>query len=276
MIIKANGKINLSLDITGKRADGYHLLDMIMLPIDLYDLVEVELSDQDHFESNCDLGWDSKNIIYRAVEMMRTAFSLSQHFSIKLEKHIPLQAGLGGGSSDCAAVLKAINELCELNLSFEQLCAIGVKLGADVPFGLYQAPARVKGIGEEIIPLTGLKEKEVLLVKPRRGVNTAEAFRLSDEREIIHPDIDEVERRLLNDEPLDNVLGNSLEESASLLVEEISELKEFCLREGYRQCAMSGSGSTVFVLEDGVNDLDELYAKLRKKADFVVKTKIIV
>lgn len=161
----ANAKVNLGLDVVGERADGYHLLDMIMVPLALGDDIDIEISDEDCFTSNTSLGWDKGNLMYRAVELMRQEYGIREHFKIDLHKRIPMQAGLAGGSADCAAVMRAVNVLCDLGLSEAELMKLGVRLGADVPYCIFNKPARVQGIGEVVSPIEIKKNYHILLVK---------------------------------------------------------------------------------------------------------------
>ena len=153
MIEKAYGKINLSLDVVSRREDGYHNLKSIMLPINIYDVIDIELADEMQYQCNIDLPYDNSNIIYRCIEAMKQSANSQQNFKIKIEKNIPLQAGLAGGSSDGACAIRIVNKLLGLNYSFDQLVSIGSKIGADIPFCLYSKPAIVEGIGEKITPI---------------------------------------------------------------------------------------------------------------------------
>ena len=275
MIEKAYGKVNISLDIVGIREDGYHLLDMIMVPVNIYDTLEMVKAEETTFTSNTDLPYDSGNLIYKAVELMKKEFSISSNYRIKLIKRIPQQAGMAGGSADAAAVLRLINRLEKLNLSNQQLADLGVRLGADVPFCVYQKPARVQGIGEKIRLLDLKQTYGIVIVKPFEGVSTREAFRLADSSECVHPDMDEVERRFLNHDDPQSVMGNSLEASAISLVEQISEVKQEMKKAGFASPLMTGSGSAVFALLDGAEKVRKLPENWKKRFDFSAITSII-
>ena len=270
MKINANAKINLGLDIVGEREDGYHLLDMIMVPLRLHDEVEMELAEKDSFESNTSLNWDKGNLMYRAAELMRKEYGLSQHFKIRLDKKIPMQAGLAGGSADCAAVIKGINELCNLQLSMNQLCQIGVRLGADVPYCLHNKPSRVQGIGEIVKEINIKNRYFVLLVKPEEGVSTKEVYQRYDSNR--HVDIDALEGQLKEGKPLK--LGNVLEDSAFELLPEIKKIKETAQLMGYEETLMSGSGSCVFVLSDCPKKLEKINRYMKKQYNFVLISEI--
>lgn len=272
MIEKAYGKINVSINVLSRREDGYHLVDMVMLPIDLYDVIEIEISDKTEYQCNWDLEYNEKNLIYKAVELLRSEFGFKEQFKIKVTKNIPMQAGLAGGSSNAAATLRLINELCNLNLSLDQLAAYGKRIGADVPFCVYNKPARVQGIGEIITPFELEKGYDVLLIKPDEGVNTGKAYQTLNIPVADHPDIEKLQHALVNHEKMNHLLGNSLMESATRMVPVINSIVNECREAGYDNSLMSGSGSTCFVLTEKGTDTSGLEEKLLQKYNFVMKT----
>lgn len=274
MIELAYGKINISLDVIGKMANGFHELDSIMVPVSLHDTLYINKAAEDSFESNTDLQYDDSNLIYKAVKLMRERYSLKGGLRIKLIKRIPQQAGLGGGSADAAAVLRLLNRLYKLHLSKDQLALLGEELGSDVPFCVYQKSARCTGRGEKIRLLASHAGYKVVLIKPEQGVNTKEAFELTDREEILHPDMDRIEEAYVKHEPLEDLLGNSLEKAAVTLVPEIKEIEERCRELGFKEVVMTGSGSTVFVLAEKGRHLRELVEDMKKKYDFVLETEI--
>ena len=272
MIENAYGKINISLNITGIREDGYHLLDMIMVPIDLYDILEIDIAEKTTFTSNTPFGWDKGNLIYKAVEGMKKQFNIKDEFNIRLEKHIPAQAGLAGGSADAGAAIRILNRLCNLNLTDQQLIDFGVKIGADVPYCIFNKPSRIKGIGEQLEFFEMKKEYDVILVKPDQGISTVEAYKLSDKIGGEHPDIDKVVEAFINGTEIP--LGNTLEKSAIALLPVIQEIKNDFISYGYDHPLMTGSGSTVFHLVDRNEDTDYLVSEMKKKYNFVVKISV--
>ena len=178
MKVKAYGKVNLSLDIVGKREDGYHFLEMIMQTIDLYDVVNV-VKIPSGIEIRCNKNYvptDRRNIAYRAAELFLETFKIKSGVRIEIEKNIPVAAGLAGGSTDGAAVIKAMNDLFKTNASKEKLSEIGVVIGADIPFCIYGGTALIKGIGEDITPLKSFENHILVLVKPNFGVSTKEVY----------------------------------------------------------------------------------------------------
>lgn len=267
----ANAKVNLGLDIIGEREDGYHLLDMVMVPLALGDDIDIEISDEDHFTSNTSLGWDKGNLMYRAVELMRKEYGIRKHFKIDLFKRIPMQAGLAGGSADCAAVMRAVNVLCELGLSEEELMELGVRLGADVPYCIFNKPARVQGIGERVTPVDMKNKYHILLVKPEEGVSTKEVYQLFDSSR--HVDIDQLVRQLSEGEKL--TLGNVLEDSAFRLLPEIEAIKLLCITMGCENSLMSGSGSCVFAISENRADLTPVFSYFKKIYNFVLLSEIV-
>lgn len=275
MIEKAYAKINISLNIVGKRSDGYHELDMIMVPVNIYDTLYLKKSQEMSFVSDCALKWDSSNLIYKAVMLMKETYSLNNSYSIRLIKRIPEQAGMAGGSADCAAVMRLINRVEKLGLSKEELADLGVRLGADVPFCIYQQAARVQGIGEKIRLLPEYEKYDVLIIKPEKGVSTKLAFEMADNNECKHPDMDEIEKLYLNHGELEKVMGNSLQIPAIKLLPDIEEIINECRNKGFNKCLMTGSGSAVFVLLEKHQNVSLFINELKKKYNFAYKTQII-
>lgn len=252
--LNANAKINLGLDVTGLRDDGYHLVRMIMQEIDLHDDIVIEKADSDGIElilQNTDLPADQSNLAYRAAALLKESFSLPGGVRITLSKNIPVAAGLAGGSTDAAAVLKGMNELFSLGLSTEALCKYGLRLGADVPFCILGGTALSEGIGELLTPLSAMPDCHLLLVKPAVGVSTAQVYHDLDAVENPkHPDID-AQLLALKEKDLSSLcahMENILETVTIPLHPVISEIKEDLLSAGAIQSLMSGSGPTVFAV----------------------------
>ena len=275
MIEKAYAKINISLNVVGRRDDGYHELDMIMVPVSLYDTIYMNKAEKMSFESNTSLKWDETNLMYRAVMLMKEIYGIDSNYRVKLIKRIPEQAGMAGGSADCAAVLRLISRLEKLGLSREELAQLGVKLGADVPFCVYQQPARVQGIGEKIRLLGEHDRYDVLIIKPEEGVSTGKCFALADGTECEHPDMDKVEECYLNQKGLEKVMGNSLQKPAISLLPEIGEIINEAKSMGFDKVLMTGSGSAVFVLVHENEDVRKIMLCFKKKYKFVFKCHII-
>lgn len=251
--IKAYAKINLTLDVIGKRADGYHLVQMIMQQINLYD--EITVTRQ---EKGITLSSDSnfipenpQNLAWRAVALMQESLGLDQGVHIAIRKHIPVAAGLAGGSTDAAAVIHAYAELCGIPLTLDEKMALGLKLGADVPFCLLGGAALAEGIGERLTPIAGLKDGWLVVCKPNFGVSTREIYTsLEWDRIEKHPDTQGMLKALEEGtaQGITPYLGNVLEEVTCRKYPEVKVLKDRMLQYGADGALMSGSGPTVFGL----------------------------
>lgn len=273
MIEKAYAKINLGLNVIGKRKDGYHELDMVMVPVNIYDLVEVEMADETSFSCRYDVPWDETNIIYRTLDLLKKELGLNPKVRINITNNIPIQAGLGGSSSDAAAVLRCLNELLYLRLDKPSLAYLASRIGADVPFFVYQEPARVQGYGNIVNHVDLPDNYDAVLIKPDQGISTREAYGQLNLRTCDHPDMDMLMVALQKNENIR--LGNSLEEPAFRLCPLIKDVKYECMALGYDKVLMSGSGSTVFVLVEKDRDSSELEKIMKKKFKFVERTEII-
>lgn len=254
--VKAPAKINLTLDVTRRREDGYHELKMVMQTIDLHDEITIsEIGESKiEFTMNRDLpdGCPPEdNLVYKAAKLMQETYSLPDGFRIKLKKNIPAAAGLAGGSSDCAATLSGINKLCGLGLDKEELCKLGVKLGADVPFCIMKGTMLSEGIGEILTPLADLPPLWVVLIKPDISVSTAFVYsHLNLQRVYTHPNTVKVMDCIARHDAsaLGPELCNVLETVTIPSYPVIAELKEFLLENGATGSLMSGSGPTVYGL----------------------------
>lgn len=277
MEYKAYAKINLTLDVVKKRDDGFHELDMMMVPITLHDTLKVSFSDHD--EIICGTNQfpnDETNTIYKAIQLMRDSYAFTEHFKVEVTKCIPMQAGLAGGSADGAAMLRAINEMCHLDKDLQELIPIAKKIGADVPFCLLNTSARVKGIGEKIEPFSIESDFYIVLVKPEEGVSTKEAFAGIDFEHCLHPDVSLTQQALLdnNYELFCSSIGNTLEQSAMQITPEVQMIKEELYKENFDAVLMSGSGSSVFALTKDKEKAKEVVEELQMKYDFVCMCKI--
>ena len=278
MIVTAHAKINLTLNVVKKRDDGYHELDMIMLPLTLHDDLTIEVSKEDCFTSDDPLvSMDEHNTVVKAVWMMRKEYGVKECFKIHLHKRIPSQAGLAGGSADAAAVLRGINELLDLQIPVEELSLKAKQIGADVPFCVMQKGCLVQGIGEKLTPFTMDWHPYVLLVKPSVGVSTKEAFQTLDFTKCPHPDATHI-MHLLQTQKYDEVyeqVANSLEYSAFRLVGEIAHIKEQLKQDGFPCVLMSGSGSCVFAISDDLDLITRVMPKYEQQDYFVCKTSFL-
>lgn len=276
MLEKAYAKINLCLHVLGKTENGYHSLEMVMVPIDFYDRVYLYKAQKTILK--CDAIYvptDENNTILKAVNEMKQAFDIQDNFEIVLHKNIPTQAGLAGGSADAAAVIRLLMKKYHIK-DTEKVLAICKKIGADVPFCFYNKPAIVKGIGEQLTFIPVQSPFYILLVKPRKGVSTKQAFQRIKIKENQVSCVSEVAQALkVNDyDTLCTLLHNDLEEPAIQLVADIARIKETLLDLGFDASLMSGSGSTVFALTRNEHLLNEGYQIFKRKKYFVRKTKL--
>lgn len=268
---KAPAKINLTLDVTGKLENGYHTLSMIMQSIDVCDELSFEKTTDEQiiFTMNKELPDkipSEKNLVYKAAKLMKDTFEIKGGFKIYLTKNIPAAAGLAGGSSDCAATLIGINELCEIGLDTEKLCEIGVKLGADVPFCIKKGTMLAEGIGEILTPLTPLQGVPVLLIKPDISISTPYVYKHLNLEELdYHPDnkamISYIDKKSVKD--IAASLSNVLETVTIPENPVIDELKHYLLENGAIGSLMSGSGPTTFGIFEDMETAKKAYDKAK-------------
>lgn len=280
IFIQVPAKINLYLDVLGKRSDGYHNLKMIMQTISLFDDVYIKKID-DGIKVYCDtvgVPEDETNTAYKAAQLMINQFNLNQGVEIRIKKRIPLAAGLGGGSADAAGVIRGINRLFGLNLNLEDLMAIGKKVGADVPFCILGGTALAEGIGEFLTPLEPFSGVPIVLVKPHFGISTAEVYKKFDENEqpsrVYGSFFDIIEGIKLKDvNKVGRSLFNALEAVTAKEFPVIEEIKNLLIQNGAVGSLMSGSGSAVFGLFDNQNNAQKAYNNLKARfRSYLLKT----
>jgi len=246
MRVLAPAKVNLFLRIVGRRADGYHLLDSLMVPVSLCDEILIDArSGSLEIIVTCNdstIPTDETNLAHKAAALLCRETDTQGKISIALHKRIPAGAGLGGGSSDAAAVLKSLNTLLSVKLSEAQLCTLGARLGADVPFFIPCRPAKVEGIGEILTAVSPLPSRWVVLVVPPFGVSTLWAYRRFDELPPAEMPRSQVVGRGLSPKSL----VNDLERAVIPAYPQIGRIKNSLLRLGAEGALMSGSGSAVF------------------------------
>ena len=282
MIVKAYAKINLALKVKGKTKDGYHELDMVMLPLELHDSIDISLL-PDIYETyvTCDdfsLETGEYNLCSIAVRKMKEKFKINKSFRIHIHKNIPIGAGLGGGSANAAAVIRAIKDLLKLHISEEDELSIAKSIGADVPFCLYNIPSRSEGIGEKLTPIIVKKDYYVLIIKPKRGLSTKEVYSKYDEvGSSSNPQVDKLIETLKqgNTDDIPNCFGNDLENASISLLPEIQDIKDLLKNCGFNIVLMSGSGSSVFALSENKHMVEKEAKILEKKGYNVFVTKIL-
>lgn len=251
---KAFAKVNLALDVLRRREDGYHDVRMIMQNLNLYDELTFSVSDENHrliriTSNRQDIPTDDGNLVYRAISLMFDEYNINADISVHLEKHIPVEAGMAGGSTDCAAALHAVNEMFLLGADEGRLMELGVKLGADVPYCVMGRAALAEGIGEILTPAAPLRGCHVLVVKPGISVSTGLVYKnLQVDKLARHPDVDGM-LAALDTGDIKGVaarMENVLETVTVKLYPEIEAIKTAMKDCGALNAIMSGSGPTVF------------------------------
>lgn len=268
--LKALAKINLGLDVLGKREDGYHEVRMVMQTIHLYDRVEIKKTRSPHIHVETNLYYlpvNEDNLVYHAAKLMKDEFQIKEGVRIVLQKFIPVAAGLAGGSSDAAAVLVGMNRIFNLGLKQNKLMELGLKIGADVPFCIMRGTALAEGIGEKLTALPPMPKCPVLIAKPAISVSTKavyEGLKLYDGME--HPDIDGVMEGI-QQKDLKGVashMGNILETVTIPMYPVIEDIKKLMLENGALNAMMSGSGPTVFGLFPNEKEIRRAYEALKQ------------
>ncbi len=277
----AYAKINLTLDVVAKRPDGYHDLKMIMQTVSLRDNIAVRRGCGEGIKTITNLGYlpeDDRNIAVKAARAFFDATGVTcDGVHIAIEKFIPVAAGLAGGSSDGAAVLRALNRLYETNLSLNELCKIGVKVGADVPFCICGGTMLAEGVGEILTPINSMPECIVVLCKPGYGMSTAKVFgSLNIDKIKKHPDTERV-ISAIEDKDIASVaenMYNVLEEIVASEKHEIKKIEDILISHGALGAMMSGSGSTTFGIFNDQDAAKGVYKKLRSmyKETYITKT----
>ena len=253
---KAPAKLNIRLKVTGRRPDGYHELISIMVPVDLFDLLDLRIIPGRQIKIACEgfhVPADENNLVYRAAESFLSQTGIKNGISIKLVKNIPVAAGLGGGSSDAAATLLSLNEICSRPLSFSVLLDLALQLGADVPFFLYCRPSLARGIGEILEPLEKWPKFWYVIVTPPYQVSTAWVYG-NLKLELTTGEYDYI-LNLLKKDPfaISHILENDLEKVTSASFPIIDIIKKHLVDAGAEGAIMSGSGPSVFGVFSSLN-----------------------
>ena len=267
--LKALAKINLGLDVVRRREDGYHEVRMIMQTIQLYDRLDIKRTQEPGIQIQTNLSFlpvNENNLIYKAAKLLMDEFSITDGVSVKLDKRIPVAAGMAGGSTDAAAMLIGVNRLFSLGLTKRQLMERGVQIGADVPYCIMRGTALAEGIGEALSPLPPMVKCPVLIAKPSISVSTKFVYQnLKLDDTTIHPDIDllidDIKAKSLHD--IAAHMGNVLETVTIPNYPVIDEIKKHMLSNGAVGAMMSGSGPTVFGLFDDEDTAKKAYKAMR-------------
>ena len=270
MRLQAFAKINLGLDVLGKREDGYHEVRMIMQTIRMYDQLDMRKSVEPgiHLTTNKKyIPVDENNLVWRAAKLMMDTCGIMEGVSIHLHKVIPVAAGMAGGSSDAAATLVGMNRLFHCGLSKEKLMELGVQIGADVPYCVLRGTALAEGIGEKLTVLPPMPDCWILIGKPGISVSTKYVYTTLDlNTNTVHPDIDGM-KKALEDGNLYGIterMGNVLQDVTIPAYREVERIKEQMKTLGAVNAMMSGSGPTVFGIFDNEEKAQEACQKLRE------------
>ena len=274
MKVKTFAKINLCLDVLRRKENGYHEVEMVMTNVDVADVLEIKKLEEKKIllkSDNKELAMDETNLIHKAVVMLQKEVKKEFGVEIVLEKNIPMEAGMAGGSADAAATLKAVNELFDLNISEERLLEIGANLGADIPFCIMGGTVLASGIGEKLKRLKPLPRIKLLIVKPRIGLSTRKVYESLDieglnKTGFKHRDVREMVSIIESDkndkEKIDEIaksLNNILEVPSIRLLPFISDIKKIMMENNCLGALMSGSGTAIFGIYE--NDEDILKTK---------------
>ena len=280
MKVKAFAKINLCLDVLRRKEDGYHEVEMVMTNVDIADVLEIKELEEKKIllkSDNKDLAMDETNLIYKAIVLLQKEAGKDFGIELSLEKNIPMEAGMAGGSADAAATLKAVNELFKLNISKDRLMELGASLGADIPFCIMGGTALASGIGEKLKSLKPLPKMKILIAKPNTGLSTKRVYESLgienlNKSGFKHRDVKEMVSVIESDKDektkikeIADSLNNILELPSIKLLPFIEDIKKTMMDNNCLGCLMSGSGTAVFGIFD--NDEDMLRTKKILKED---------
>lgn len=264
------GKLNLFLDVVGKLDNGYHLIKSVMQSVSLFDEIHISETTDNKIIIKCDdpdIPTDNRNTCYKAAEIIKNNYNISYGVNISLNKRIPTEAGLAGGSSNCAAVIIGLNKLWNLNLTYEQLLEIGLKIGADVPFCLVGGTCLAEGIGEKLIRLNEFHWDNILIVKPSFSMPTSnvydnmkpEYFNIHEQNNILsHIQDNDYMKTILS-------MANTLENAAEKMEPDIKSIKRSMYESGAVSALMTGSGSAIYGMFNDSKSLEKAYAMFKNK-----------
>lgn len=270
MKVKAFAKINLCLDVLRRKENGYHEVEMVMTNVDIFDVLEIKELEEKKIllkSYNTDLAMDETNLIYKAIALLQKETGKTFGVEVLLEKNIPMEAGMAGGSADAAATLKAVNELFALGVSDERLLELGASLGADIPFCIMGGTVLASGIGEKLRRLSPLPKMKLLIVKPKAGLSTKKVYESLDidglnKAGFIHKDVGEMVSVIESDEAdktkiekIAERLDNILEVPSIRLLPLIADIKQKMLDNNCLGALMSGSGTAIFGIYENDEDM---------------------
>ena len=270
MKVRAFAKINLCLDVLRRKENGYHEVEMVMTNVDIFDVLEIKELEEKKIllkSYNTDLAMDETNLIYKAIALLQKETGKTFGVEVLLEKNIPMEAGMAGGSADAAATLKAVNELFTLGVSDERLLELGASLGADIPFCIMGGTVLASGIGEKLRRLSPLPKMKLLIVKPKAGLSTKKVYESLDidglnKAGFIHKDVGEMVSVIESDEAdktkIEKIAGrlnNILEVPSIRLLPLIEDIKQKMLDNNCLGALMSGSGTAIFGIYENDEDM---------------------
>jgi 4-diphosphocytidyl-2-C-methyl-D-erythritol kinase len=254
-------KLNLRLKCVGKMENGYHELEMLNIRYPLNDYIYIIKDDKNSLEFvNSNLNPTKDNLVLKVLEYLQEVYNIKDKYKIIIEKNIPVGAGLGGGSSNAATIIKYINEEHKLNLPLSELISIGIKFGADIPYCLFDGPCIVRGIGEKIEEVSFDLKEEIIIVNPNIYISTKDVFVNN--------------KKISNKENIDLInyfeyLENDLEEAAFCVSKELKQVQEYLLSLNLKKVVMSGSGSTFILLVDK-DKKEDIYNIIKKETNYLV------
>ena len=280
-IERAPAKINLTLDVLYRRDDDYHELEMIMSSVDLADYLTFTPLEEDKIEvftNKAFLPVDQRNHVYQIIKLVKERYNIREGMLVEIEKKIPVAAGLGGGSTDAAAALRALNRIWKLNMSVQEMIALGMQVGTDVPYSIVGGTAFVSGRGEIVTPIKPMPSCWVVLAKPRISVSTKTVFRaLEVER------LDYIPKSRMVADAIDagdykgmvDNLSNALEAVTFERHPRLRQLSERMERYGMDGVTMSGSGPTIIGFSQNYSRAKRVYNSLRGFCEEVYITRTL-
>lgn len=282
MVSKSYAKINLAINVLKKQDNGFHEVDMVMTRISLFDKIYIAPKKDEDITITCTNQFvpiNEKNLIYKVAQKVKDTFNIKSGLQIHIIKHIPMQAGLGGGSSNAATTLEMLNKMFNLNMSIEDKVAFTNEFGSDIAYFYYSGVCRIQGRGEKITPIkTQFDKIYVSLLKPHQGIPTKDVYQNLDLKTCPHPDIDKVVAALETNDYVGLIeeMDNSLTDAALSVCEDMQEVIEQLNHENLDKVMVSGSGSTVFGLTKNKSLVKKIKINHNDKKTFAFATSLIM
>jgi 4-diphosphocytidyl-2-C-methyl-D-erythritol kinase len=281
MVSKSYAKVNLAINVIKKLDNGYHEVDMVMSRINFFDKIYISKQKNPAISLSCTNQYvpvNEKNLVYKVAQKVKDEFDIKCGLKIHIIKNVPLQAGLGGGSSNAATTLEMLNKMFNLKMSTEQKVAFTREFGSDIAYFYYPGICRINGQGDQVTPIkSSLDNIYVSLIKPYKGNPTKEVYDNIDLKTCPHPDIDQVVQAItMNDYPgLIEAMDNSLSDAAMDLCEEVKAAVTYLKNQELDKVLVSGTGSSVFGLSKDKSLVKNIKAQYDNKKAFVFATKLI-